>query len=84
VSYGLIIESAVSEAIATMPEIPHALFVLACLDIGGNPHGRGGVTDKTSGSITTRTWAVGPWGLIEYEIDDENRVVTLTGVISML
>jgi hypothetical protein len=84
VKYGLVIETAAIEAIAAMPEIPHDLFTLACLDIGADPHGLHGVTGETAGHVATRTWAVGSMGFLVYEVDEEAAVVTITKVISML
>ncbi|WP_194909215.1 hypothetical protein [Catenulispora rubra] len=82
--YSLIIEIAVTEAIATMSEIAHDLFVMACLEIHADPRGQGELTDGTAGAIKLGAWAVGALGLIEYEVDEEAAVITLTSVISMI
>lgn len=82
-SYGLIIEMAVTEAIATMSEMSHDLFVLACLEIGGDPRGQGDLTEGPAGTVKLGAWAVGSLGLIGYEVDEEAAVVTLTSVISL-
>ncbi|MEZ0113011.1 hypothetical protein ABH920_007036 [Catenulispora sp. EB89] len=82
--YSLIIGLAVTEAIAAMPEIPHELFTLECLAIGRAPYAGDTVVYKTAGALTTCTRAVGSMGLIEYEVDEINGVVTLTSVISMI
>ncbi|ACU71039.1 hypothetical protein Caci_2120 [Catenulispora acidiphila DSM 44928] len=79
----LIIGLAVTEAIAAMPEVPHELFTLECLAIGRVPFGGGAVVYKTAGALTTCTRAVGSMGLIEYEVDENDGVVTITSVISM-
>jgi hypothetical protein len=82
--YSLIIESAVAEAIATVSEIAHDLFVMACLEIHDDPWGQGDLTDGKDGKTKLGAWAVGPMGLVEYEVDEEAAVITLTSVISMV
>ncbi|WP_370368820.1 hypothetical protein [Catenulispora sp. GP43] len=76
---------ALTEAIAAMPEMAHAMFVMACLEIGNDPYGQGGdVAERTAGGVTKRAWAVSSLGLIEYEVDEEASVITLISVISLI
>lgn len=83
--YSIIFEMALTEAIAAMPEMAHDLFVLACLEIGNDPYGQcGDVAESAAGVVTKRAWAVSSLGLIEYEIDEEASVITLTSVISLI
>ena len=82
--YNLIIEIAVTEAIGTMSEVAHDLFVMACLEIHADPRGQGELADGKAGSIKSGVWAVGAMGLIEYEVDEDAAVITLTSVISMI
>ena len=81
-NYSLIIELSAAEALAALPEVPHELFTLEFFDISCDPHGRCGLTTETSGLKTSRMWAVGSMGFIEYEVDDGANVVTITNVIS--
>ena len=83
-NYSLIVELAATKALAELPEVPHQLFTLAFFDICDDPHGRYGLTTETSGLKTSRMWAIGSMGFIEYEVDDGAKVVTITNVISML
>lgn len=82
--YSLIFELAATEIIAALPEIPHELFALGCFDIADNPYGQGGVPEETADSVTRRAWAVGDMGLIEYEIDEKARAVTIISVTYVL
>jgi hypothetical protein len=80
--YSLIIGMAVTEAVAAMPEIPHDLFTMACLEIAGDPHGPDAFTIAKNGAMTIRAWVVGSMGFIRYEVDERSRVITLTNVMS--
>jgi hypothetical protein len=82
--YSLIFHMAVTEAIAEMPEIPHELFTLACLDIAGDPLGRGGFTINRYGLTTIRAWVVGSMGFIRYEVDEGTGVINLTNILTDL
>lgn len=82
--YSLIFEIAATEAIATMPEVPHGLFMLACFDIVRDPYGQGGLREKKVPEGVKRTWAVGAMGFIVYEVDEETSLVTIASVMSML
>jgi hypothetical protein len=81
-NYSLIIEVQATKALALLPEVPHELFTLEFFDICGDPHGQCGLTTGTTGLMTSRVWAVGSMGFIEYEVDDGAKVVTITNVIS--
>ncbi|MEY9864235.1 hypothetical protein ABH935_009890 [Catenulispora sp. GAS73] len=81
-NYSLIIELQATKALAALSEVPHELFTLEFFDICGDPHGPRGLTTETSGLKTSRMWAVGLMGFIEYEVDDGAKVVTITNVIS--
>ncbi|MEY9891574.1 hypothetical protein ABIA35_005950 [Catenulispora sp. MAP12-49] len=78
--YSLVFEMVATEIIATLPEVPHELFTLACFDIVDAPYGQGGVPKQTSDGVIRRAWAVGDIGLIEYQIDEKARVVTIISV----
>lgn len=80
--YSLIFELPATKALAALPEIPHELLTLAGYDIACDPHGPSGVTSRTTGQMTSRTWAIGSMGFIEYEVDDGAAVVTITNVVS--
>ena len=81
-SYGLVVTLRATEGLAALPEVPHAMVTLACFDIWQDPYGPCGLTTETSGLKTSRVWAVGSMGFIEYEVDDGAKVVTITNVIS--
>ena len=83
-NYGLIVELRATKALALLPEVPHYLVTLACLEICDDPHGPCGLTTGTTGLKTSRMWAVGSMGFIEYEVDDGAKVVTITDVISAM
>ena len=83
-NYSLIFELRATTALAALPEVPHELFTLACYDVCRDPHGPCGLTTGTTGLKTSRMWAVGSMGFIEYEVDDGVKVVTITDVISTM
>jgi hypothetical protein len=80
VSYGLVMELAASEAVATLPDAPRELFVLACLDLTADPYSHG-VVDQRRGAVTTLTRDLGGMGLIVYDVDEEAGVVTVKQII---
>jgi hypothetical protein len=80
----LIFDTPATEAIARMSEIPHDLFTLECLDLGGVPHKQGSVVIGKVGAVTQLTRAVGSMGFIVYEVDDEAATVTITNIISVV
>ena len=82
--YSLIFTLRATKVLGTLPDIPHDLFTLAGYDIAGDPHGPGGVTSGTDGQMTSRTWAIGSMGFIEYEVHEETAVVIITNVVCLV
>jgi hypothetical protein len=80
VSYGLILDLPASQAVATLDDVPHELFVLACLDLTSDPYSHGAVYERR-GAVTTLTRDLGGMGLIVYDVDEEVRVVTVKQII---
>ena len=78
-SYRLVIDAAAAAVMASMDESTHGLFVMATLDLPGDPHGLGRVVGST-GAQTKRAHAIGAMGMIIYLVDDETEVVTVTDV----
>lgn len=79
-SYGLILDPAVSEAVASLDEIRHDLFVLALLDLPDDPYGQGTV-HRRSGPVTTMSRPLGGMGLVVYDVDEETSTITVTEII---
>lgn len=81
-SYTLIFEPPVAEAVADLPEEPHDLFVMACVDLVFDPYGRG-VVHERRGPVTALSHALGGMGLILYQVDEEAQSVTISEVFVM-
>lgn len=79
-SYSLIVTVEASAAVAGMDETAHELFMLAMLDLAGDPH-RMGRQLESEGAFTTRTFALGPLGMIVYVVNDATTTVTVTDVL---
>jgi hypothetical protein len=80
----LIFDTPATEAIARMPEIPHDLFTLECLDLRGAPQKQGSVIIAKAGGVTQLSRAVGSMGFIFYEVDEEAATLTITNIISVV
>jgi hypothetical protein len=81
--YALVIDKAIAEIAATLPEDAHDLLMLACLDLPSNPYGLGRVLRHT-GAVTTLTHDLGSM-LIVYDVDEEPEpaLITVTTVITL-
>jgi hypothetical protein len=81
VSYSLVITEEASEVVKSPPmdEFTHEMFVLAMIDLPLDPHGVGTLV-RSEGAFTTRTLAVGPYGLITYVVDETLATVTVVDV----
>jgi hypothetical protein len=82
--YSLIYTLRATKILGELPEIPHDLFTLAAYDIADDPYGPGDVTRETAGQMTSRTWALGSMGFIEYEVDEDSAVVIITNVVCLV
>lgn len=79
-TYRLVIDLEAAKVVAQMDEIAHGLFLMAALDLPGDPHGLGRVL-RAEGSTTRCSHALGSLGLILYVIDEESTTVTVTDII---
>lgn len=62
-----------------MDEFTLEMFVLAMVNLPLDPHGMGSLV-RSEGAFTTRTFAVGPRGLVTYVVDEALAAVTITDV----
>ena len=82
-SYKLAIDRPAADALAAMPEDPHDLFVMACVDLIDDPYTHG-VVDRQDGPLVTLTLAIGGMGFIVYDVDETASTVTITITITQI
>lgn len=80
-SYSLVITEEISAMVKSPPmdKFTHAMFIEAMINLPVDPHGVGSLV-RSEGAFTTRTFSVGPHGLITYVVDETTATVTIVDV----